>query len=89
VAVLVRDDVCCTAILIRIAFHVVLIIIVGIIVFGVGTYTSIQSILNDYAAGAVRKWRQNFLYVKLCLRFGFLTQYSPLGYPFTCASSAI
>ncbi|KAI8583521.1 hypothetical protein K450DRAFT_221572 [Umbelopsis ramanniana AG] len=32
----------------------ILIIIIGIIVFGVGTYTSIQSILNDYAVGAVR-----------------------------------
>ncbi|GAB5590318.1 hypothetical protein Unana1_05218 [Umbelopsis nana] len=32
----------------------VIIIIVGIVVFGVGTYTSIDSILTDYAVGAVR-----------------------------------
>lgn len=60
-AALIRNDVCRTPILIWVAFFLVLIIIVGIIVFGVGTYTSIQSILDDYAAGAVRKWRQKDL----------------------------
>jgi hypothetical protein len=64
---------------------IVIIIIVGIVVFGVGTYTSIDSILADYAVGAVRKYRKRLLH-QPCI----VSQLSfSLGYPFTCASSAI
>lgn len=36
------------------AFNVFL-CLVGLFVFGVGTYTSVQAIINDYASGAVKR----------------------------------